>query len=1490
MEILHNIFLQSIVQRFGWTLIHFTWQGTLIAILLAIALRLMRKSSSNVRYTAAFLALAVMAILPLITIRMIKIAVPAANPILLAANNIQPLKMTSQIDTYLPQPKPLTKTSSPPKWSLKDRFIKTAESLLPHLVCFWLAGVFILSIWYLGGWTQLQRLRRQMVSPVSNEITAKLNQLSQVLGIHKVIDIFQSVLVVVPTVIGHFKPVILLPASAITGLSTEQISAILAHELAHIKRCDYLINILQTVIEILGFYHPAVWWVSCKIRQERENCCDDIAVQITGDNINYARALATMEEIRFGSGKLAVAAAGGNLFERIKRLLSDKNSNIEKRSWLPSAIVILLIAGLLIPMTMTLSSCDKQKIEQSGMNAKLNKIDIDTATKDDVIKIFGQPEKYVWGQQVFDKENLPNRYVMIYPDNFHAFIGNNHVVELRFEGPSDYVFDDGLTVDSSLEKAFEVLGGPKEIVEGKNNEFLDNVFYKNIEGRKGYGYYAVPEKNVRIWIADDKVKAIYLRRSNSSAGPNRKLRADELPEGSIIDANGHIVDKLDHPFVNDPQVLGTWQSVDYVREIESFRPSKKQWIYGNLFLKEMIFEDNGKVLSKNENMPNGFPEKWTKGLVLYDNDQKTASKYIIKEIDDSQYMFFEWKSGDYTFRHQKPSYYVLKKVEDDTKTDSEPNEILIYQVNKSVADFPDNDFSTPESAYAAVNKILGFNDVQKLAAVSLTRLGEGVIKAQLSDNPLSPEWIKTLENAQILEVMILKDKNYAAVIAKLPQEYSSEPIKKPFDLRGFNFENDKWLNHEDGRVRTLEEAKAMLSADMDKTNEKVKKLENRTSSAKRLSELGKKMLTFSNDNNEKYFEKLADLAKADVNETDLTWFDENIVYLGNKVGLTDPPNAVLAYDATLLEQENGEGTNVLYNDLHVAFEKTETLEKLGIKRQAETGSEPNVMQVYEVNKSIADFLDNPGAENGKDDLPSSWFKACVPAEGLKMYRDMENVHSGKYSFAIANTHKYDQTVSNNWAQNIQNVPVGNAIKVSAYIKTENADSVNVCIQCWGLGNTENMLAFTSTNTLSGDNNWGLYESPPVLVPVDTVKITVRAVLTGTGKVWFDDINVTTINTSDENKQSTSFGSNAANFKQKLQEPVTVHIDKSPGSDKLSAQYAVIAICEAVKVPYNWDKSAKLADPQRRNFIQPVNIENKVAGQAIMDLIGPVGLSYSVDESGVYLYKPEKIQAESNFEILDVNFEPIRQGKNVLNLEIKNSSDTEQFLKVHIYTRSVDYGPGGVGWGTGFYEKFDAGQTLNLRYAYKIQGPITENTYIKLSFSQAKSLIHDENREIKTFYEKQYSAKDLPFAPVVVKEWKNEEMAKEVWKVFYAFQKAIKGGDYKKAWNIFSNDYQQSEYQIKGFEAFKQHMEPKHPLDAAFHWDKEILTMLKWSGIDITNSTIKESGGPIMEAKYKDEIWKLKFIHDPSTDTWRIDDITGYKPEILEIQQQDAKNN
>src|SRR5207248_3598485 len=141
------------------------------------------------------------------------------------------------------------------------------------------------------------------------------------LGLHAAAHVVESALVDVPTVVGWLRPAIILPVAAIAALSPAQVEAILAHELAHIRRHDYAVNLLQTIAETLLFYHPAVWWLSRRIRAEREHCCDDLAVSLCGDPIAYASALADLESLRSSDHRFAMAATGGSLLHRVRRLI-----------------------------------------------------------------------------------------------------------------------------------------------------------------------------------------------------------------------------------------------------------------------------------------------------------------------------------------------------------------------------------------------------------------------------------------------------------------------------------------------------------------------------------------------------------------------------------------------------------------------------------------------------------------------------------------------------------------------------------------------------------------------------------------------------------------------------------------------------------------------------------------------------------------------------------------------------------------------------------------------------------------------------------------------------------------------------------------------------------------------------------------------------------------------------------------------------------------
>lgn len=364
MIVLEDILSQQIVQKLGWTLLHFVWQAAVVVLILAFLLWLLRKSTANLRYTISCSALALVVLLPVITIRL----VPASTSTSMAGRGL-----TSSHPALPAQQSTITEVSASqqpaqpqdvahvPAVSWNEHSVELLEPALPYIVSGWLIGVFVLSIWHLGGWAQLQRLRKKMVKQVNASLYSTLSRLAERLRVNRTIQLAESALVQVPTVVGWLRPVILLPATALTGLSPRQLEAMLAHELAHIKRYDYLVNILQTVVEILGFYHPAVWWVSHRIRTERENCCDDLAVSVCGDKVSYAKALTSMEEIR--QVQLAVAATGGNLLTRIRRIVGKEPAG-SRHGWLPSVIAILLIMALMIPTTLALTPPAQEKAAQ----------------------------------------------------------------------------------------------------------------------------------------------------------------------------------------------------------------------------------------------------------------------------------------------------------------------------------------------------------------------------------------------------------------------------------------------------------------------------------------------------------------------------------------------------------------------------------------------------------------------------------------------------------------------------------------------------------------------------------------------------------------------------------------------------------------------------------------------------------------------------------------------------------------------------------------------------------------------------------------------------------------------------------------------------------------------------------------------------------------------------------------------------------------------
>jgi beta-lactamase regulating signal transducer with metallopeptidase domain len=316
----------------GYVLLHFLWQGTLIAAALSLTLRRLEPRDAPRRYLASCTALLFMALLPVGTWFYPNSSTPAfSNETVSNAPSLEPstLSDTSSADTLSSQPLPPTPPAhehiqTSPPLAASAIFHLDLEPLLPYFVLSWLFGVTLLALRLSGSLIIAHRLRTHGTTLAPPHLQNALKHYTRLLALKRPIRLLTSSTAPVPMVIGWLRPVILVPTSAITGLTTGQLETILAHELAHIRRHDYLVNLLQHLAETLLFYHPAVWWVSNQIRKEREHCCDDLAVSLAnGDTLTYATALAELENLKKHHG-LALAAGDGSLLQRIQRLTGYK--------------------------------------------------------------------------------------------------------------------------------------------------------------------------------------------------------------------------------------------------------------------------------------------------------------------------------------------------------------------------------------------------------------------------------------------------------------------------------------------------------------------------------------------------------------------------------------------------------------------------------------------------------------------------------------------------------------------------------------------------------------------------------------------------------------------------------------------------------------------------------------------------------------------------------------------------------------------------------------------------------------------------------------------------------------------------------------------------------------------------------------------------------------------------------------------------------------
>ena len=344
------------IEALGWTLVHFLWQGVAVAVLVAL-LRAAFHSSRG-RYAIAVSALLTCAVLPVVTfLTSLPAPLPAPQAIPVTAeapsratNDSPSVTLSSPVPAPLPVPDFHIFAPGP---------LEILHRYLPTVVALWMAGVVLMAGRLLGGCWTIHRLRRVGISPLPEHWRARVRALSRSVGVRRSVEVVASAVVKVPIVVGVLRPMILMPVATVLGLTHDQLETILIHELEHVRRYDGLVNLLQRLVETILFYHPAVWWISGRVRIEREHCCDD-AVAARVDARTYAGALATLEELR--APALAVAASEGPLLSRVRRLLTiDLESRQPARVTLPQAFGMLAIVSVAVAVGAIRSSSATQE-------------------------------------------------------------------------------------------------------------------------------------------------------------------------------------------------------------------------------------------------------------------------------------------------------------------------------------------------------------------------------------------------------------------------------------------------------------------------------------------------------------------------------------------------------------------------------------------------------------------------------------------------------------------------------------------------------------------------------------------------------------------------------------------------------------------------------------------------------------------------------------------------------------------------------------------------------------------------------------------------------------------------------------------------------------------------------------------------------------------------------------------------------------------------
>ncbi|MHC1682254.1 MAG: M56 family metallopeptidase [Clostridiaceae bacterium] len=478
---------------------------------------------------------------------------------------------------------------------------------------------FLALIWFvvmLSAFIYIFLINKRLTNKIQNhpefynkEATDIFMYCKTVMNIKKNILLIKTDIVKSPALFGVFKPTILLPKDLLSMISINELRYVFLHELAHFKRKDIIINWLISILRIVYWFNPIVQFGLKKINEDMEMCCDCLALSYTKDEEvkEYGVTMINLIE-HFSKSKTILGATSMVKNKSIvrRRIIMIKLFN--KKAYKLSAIALatLLAVGGVTLTNATVFADKKSKtvivdnIDYPFVN------DPQLIGKWESVDFVKNKEDFKVGTKSWDDD--------LYIKELN-FTSDGKVSKTVFTWTKDHILNPVDKTDSSYEI---------KDIDGESYMFFQWKSGDYTSGRMDPFYYVLK-----------KIDSTPSTTTNTS-GEEVQIRTD----------------KIDYPFVNDPEVLGMWQSVDFVENIDSFNPDVQSW-KGDLYLNNLTFKEDGKVDYKNLT--------WTKDLVINPN-LKTASSYTIKEIGEIKYLFFQWKNGDYVERGATPWYYVLKQV------------------------------------------------------------------------------------------------------------------------------------------------------------------------------------------------------------------------------------------------------------------------------------------------------------------------------------------------------------------------------------------------------------------------------------------------------------------------------------------------------------------------------------------------------------------------------------------------------------------------------------------------------------------------------------------------------------------------------------------------------------------------------------------------------------------------------------------------------------